>query len=100
MNKWLEATDEERFDLQSGLRNSILGHHKSYKIQGHHHQNLFTPGVLELYLKEAGFSKVEAEVCGPLMALRMEHIRDGGRDAPDICDELTDVFGCAVKDAL
>lgn len=82
LQDWLYATDEERYDLQTGLRNSILGHHKSYNQAGHIHQNLFSEGLLKIYLEKAGFVSVSSKVCSERTKLLISKLQNGQDDEP------------------
>ena len=100
VREWLEASDEDRMNLSTGLRNSILGHHKSYTEPGHIHQNLFTVGTLRRYLEKAGFVNVTAQTCAPMVTGVLEHIMTGGLDSPYRAANLpdSDLFAMAEKE--
>lgn len=99
LQRWLDATDEARYDLQTGLRNAILGHHKSYDQPGHIHQNLFSAGLLKIYLAEAGFVGIETHICSRRNPELNARLKEGLDDEPLIIEgySLSDLWARAFK---
>jgi len=99
LKRWLDATDQARYDLNTGVRNAILGHHKSFDQPGHIHQNLFSPGLLKIYLSEAGFVATEIQICSRRNPELKSRLKEGLDDEPLILEgySLSDLWAKAMK---
>lgn len=81
LRKWLNATDDERLNLNTGLRNGILGHHLGG--EPNINRNLFTPSMLKRLVEKAGFQVKTCMLVPPRDVLSDIVLVGGGQPSPE-----------------